>query len=136
MDLRTFYLGYIAAINTSTDLATDLCPYVKEGLIHSHDDKTPLSVDAFAEMLRQSQRDLPGLHFGIDMLVVENDLAKKDAGNIASRLRLSYQPSPGTTQVFFEHCMYRVEEGKIARVWTVLDGAGQKWLEEHYGHKN
>ncbi|KAJ9635010.1 hypothetical protein H2204_005965 [Knufia peltigerae] len=136
MDLRKFYFNYISAINTSTDLTTDLRPYVKEGLIHSHDDKTPMSVDAFVQMIRQSQKDLPGLHFGIDMLVVENDSAKEDTGNIASRIRLSYEPSPGSTQVFFEHCMYHVEEGKIARVWSVLDGAGQKWLEEHYGDKH
>ncbi|KIW59860.1 hypothetical protein PV05_00126 [Exophiala xenobiotica] len=134
MDLRQFYLDYISTINNAEDLATSLSQFVKEGLIHSHDDSAPMSVATFAEMIRQSQKDLPGLHFDVEMLIVEND-AKQEDGNVASRIKLTYKPTPTTTEAFYEHCMYRVERGKIVRIWSVMDGAGQKWLDQNYAAK-
>merc|ERR1712169_92815 len=41
MDLRQFYLDYISTINNAEDLATGLSQFVREGLIHSHDDSAP-----------------------------------------------------------------------------------------------
>lgn len=134
MDLRQFYLDYISTINNAEDLATSLSQFVKEGLIHSHDDSAPMSAATFAEMIRQSQKDLPGLHFDVEMLIVEND-AKQEDGNVASRIKLTYKPTPTTTEAFYEHCMYRVERGKIVRIWSVMDGAGQKWLDQNYAAK-
>ncbi|KAJ9497523.1 hypothetical protein LTR99_009141 [Exophiala xenobiotica] len=135
MDLRQFYLDYISTINNAEDLVSDLAQFVKEGLIHSHDDDAPMSVAAFAQMIRQSQKDLPGLHFDVGMLVVEND-TDREAGSIASRIKLTYKPTPTTEETFYEHCMYRVEKGKMARMWSVMDGAGQKWLDQNYAAKS
>ncbi|KAK5443305.1 hypothetical protein LTS15_010840 [Exophiala xenobiotica] len=135
MDLRQFYLDYISTINNAEDLVSGLAQFVKEGLIHSHDDDAPMSVAAFAQMISQSQKDLPGLHFDVGMLVVEND-ADQEAGSIASRIKLTYEPTPTTTETFYEHCMYRVEKGKMVRMWSVMDGAGQKWLDQNYAAKS
>lgn len=150
MDLRQRYTDYISQINAGCGSGA-LTAYVNEGIIHN--DSAPLTVDEYAQIIIDSQAKLPGLHFEVDLLVTENAKGEQGAkgdGSIAARIKLSYDrsraaggsiSSPGSTQsqsdreVFYEHVFYRLEGGKISRVWSVLDGAGQKWREEYEARK-
>lgn len=76
------------------------------------------------------------------MLTVEDDEgagAESGTGTVAARLRLSYSPlgkpvhggsentegDGGVDEagivVFYEHVFYRFEEGKIRKVWSLVD---------------
>ncbi|OAL32699.1 hypothetical protein AYO20_07857 [Fonsecaea nubica] len=151
-DLRRQYLAYIDKINSSSCGPGDLDEFVKHGVVHN--DSAPMAVDEYARLIGDSKRDLPGLHFAVDMLVVEkiqkpstttaatstttttsisspSDAGDdKHDGSIAARIKLTYKPTPTTQDTFFEHVFYALEQGKISRVWSLLDGAGLKWKEK------
>jgi len=150
MDLREHYLSYISRINrgecAAGGLNLGLSPFVHEGVIHN--DSPPMTVDEYARLISDSQRELPGLYFDAEMLVVESatqpdqhphphsagQSSSQGAANgtVAARLKLTYKPTPGTdeTEAFYEHVFYRFQGGKISRVWSLLDGAGLRWKEE------
>jgi len=134
MDLREHYLSYISQINAGQCGSGGLSKYVHEGVVHN--DSRPMPVDDYAQIIIDSQADLPGLLFEVDMLVVEeahDDQRGPGDGSVAARLKLTYSPEPLTTETFFEHVFYRFEGGKIRRVWSLLDGAGLKWKEAREG---
>ncbi|KAI1608218.1 hypothetical protein EDD37DRAFT_654217 [Exophiala viscosa] len=131
MDLRAKYLSYISRINSGQSASGGLSEFVNEGVVHN--DSAPMSVDEYAKIITDSQRDLPGLFFEVDMLVVEDDAshqATEGDGSVAAIIKLTYNPTPTTWETFREHVFYRLEHGKISRVWSVLDGAGLKWKEK------
>ncbi|EXJ78879.1 hypothetical protein A1O1_09281 [Capronia coronata CBS 617.96] len=140
MDLRQLYTDYIAQINAGCGSGA-LAKYVNNGIVHN--DSSPLSVDDYAQIILDSQASFPGLLFEVDMLVTDDANGAKGGGSIAARIKLSYDrsvaasnPSPETTsqqstkETFYEHVFYSLEGGKISRVWSILDGAGQRWREE------
>ncbi|KAK4939205.1 hypothetical protein LTR10_020504 [Elasticomyces elasticus] len=130
MDLREQYLAYISRINSSQSDSSGLSEFVNDGVVHN--DSVPMSVDEYAKIISDSQRDLPGLFFEVDMLVVEDDTsqqAKTGDGSVAAIIKLTYNPTPTTRDTFREHVFYRLEGGKISRVWSLLDGAGLEWKE-------
>ncbi|KIX97308.1 uncharacterized protein Z520_06760 [Fonsecaea multimorphosa CBS 102226] len=156
-DLRRQYLAYIHKINTSPCGAGDLADFVKDGVVHN--DSAPMPVDEYARLISDSKRDLPELHFEVETLVVEKNQSsslssttttstatssttttgtpgkdgsrtQKYDGSIAARLKLTYKPTPATQDTFYEHVFYALEQGKISRVWSLLDGAGLKWKEK------
>ena len=130
MDLRERYSSYISRINSGRSGSGGLSEFVNEGVVHNA--SAPMSVDEYAKIITDSQRDLPGLFFEVDMLLVENDdshLATKGDGSIAAIIKLTYKPTSTTQDIFREHVFYRLEGGKISRVWSLLDGAGLKWKE-------
>ena len=128
MDLREKYLSYISRINSGQSASGGLSEFVNEGVVHN--DSAPMSVDQYTKIITDSQRDLPGLFFEVDMLIVEDDTsqqASKGAGSVAAIIKLTYKPTPTTQDIFREHVFYRLEGGKISKVWSLLDGAGLKW---------
>lgn len=136
MDLRDQYLTYISVINSGKAGSGGLSDFVNEGVIHN--DSAPMSVDKYAKLITDSQRDLPGLLFEIDMLVVEDDKGEQSTngdGSIAAIIKLTYHPTLTTEETFHEHVFYRLERGKISRVWSLLDGAGLKWKENRDASK-
>ncbi|KIW94894.1 uncharacterized protein Z519_04872 [Cladophialophora bantiana CBS 173.52] len=142
-DLRRQYLAYISKINSSQCGPGDLSEFVNHGVIHN--DSAPMSVDEYAKIISDSKRDLPGLDFAVEMLVMEKaqttpvtiagtKTTSKDTregdGSIAARLKLTYKPTSTTQDTFYEHVFYAFEKGKISKVWSLLDGAGLKWKEK------
>ncbi|KAL2413557.1 hypothetical protein ABEF95_004479 [Exophiala dermatitidis] len=143
MDLHNIYTSYIAQINAGCGSGA-LKNYVNDGIIHN--DSKPMSVDEYAQIILDSQAAFPGLFFEVERLVIESDKGEpgeKGDGNVAARIKLSYTSSQVHSQqgdeatssqspkeFFYEHVFYRLEGGKISQVWSLLDGAGQKWNEE------
>lgn len=129
MDLRAHYLNYIAAINDGCKPGT-LDPFVHEGVVRN--ESLPLSIADYAKNVTDAQASLTNLFFNLDMLIVEPDKDKGDqgSGNVAVRIRLTFDPEPGQKETFHENVFYRFENGKIKQVWSMLDGAGLKWAQE------
>lgn len=131
MDLKQHYDDYISAINAGCHVEA-LSNFVREGIVHN--DSPPLSVEQYANAIADSQASFPGLDFHVEMIVVESDKDDKGQlgyGNVAVRIKLSYDhPELGRKEGFHEHVFYRFEGWKITRVWSLLDGAGQKWRDE------
>ncbi|OCT45389.1 NTF2-like superfamily protein [Cladophialophora carrionii] len=127
MDLRQHYLDYISAINDGCKPGA-LDPFVHEGVVHN--DSPPLSVAGYAKNITDAQASFSDLSFNVEMIVVEPDGDQEGFGHLAVRIRLAFRPTPGQKETFYEHVFYRLEAGKIRRVWSMLDGAGLKWAEE------
>ena len=133
MDLRTIYTEYVSRINAQSD--HDFSNFVSNGIVHN--DFPPLTVEQYAQIIIDSQGSFRDLKFDVAMLVVEHE-DDKGNGSIAVRIRLSYIPESeahkdaGEARVeeFYEHVFYSFKQVKIIRVWSLLDGAGQKWDQE------
>ncbi len=75
-------------------------------------------------MLEQDFREIPDLHFNIDLLI-------SDRPHIASRLRFECAPKgeflglpvDGKKVSFAENVFYLFREARIWRVWSVVDKA-------------
>ena len=129
MDLRQHYLKYLIAINSGCKPGA-LDPFVHKGVIHN--DSGPMSIAKYATNVTDAQAYFQGLDFKIEKLVVDPDKDEGDqgTGNIAVRLILTFNPTPGEDESFHEHCFYRFEGGKIRQVWSMLDGAGLEWSKK------
>ena len=83
-----------------------------------------LGVSGYRTMLEKNFADIPDLHFNIELLVVE-------LPHVASRLRFVCTPRArfldldvnGVTVSFAENAFYEFHNGKIKRVWSVIDKA-------------
>lgn len=126
MDLRKQYQDYIVAINNKKTLEN----FVHDGVCHNN--SGPLSAVKYTQNIRDAQADMLGLFFEIDSLVVEADEGSRGEqgdGNVACRIKLSFESKSGEKEDFIEHVFYRFEQGKIKRVWSLLDGAGLEWCK-------
>ena len=73
-------------------------------------------------MLVDDVRAIPDLHYGIDLLVADEDL-------VSARLWFDCSPQgsflgievDGRRMTFAEHVLYRLRQGRIERVWSLLD---------------
>jgi len=119
MNLAETYEAYIACLN-DRDL-NQLGRYVAETVVHNG---VALGLSGYRDMLVGNYRDIPDLHFHIDLLLVEG-------ASVASRLRFDCHPEgtflgvavDGGRVVFHEHVFYRFAGGKIEEVWSVIDKA-------------
>jgi steroid delta-isomerase-like uncharacterized protein len=113
----SMYNQYIACLNARA--WNELGEFVAADVIHNG---RPLGVEGYRAMLEENFRDIPDLHFNAD-LVVANE------SHVASRLRFDCTPVQeflgvpvnGRRVVFHEHAFYRLREGKIAEVFSVID---------------
>jgi predicted ester cyclase len=118
-DLDDLYRAYIACLNAQ-DWAK-LGTFVGDDVQHNG---RPLGLAGYRAMLEQDFRDIPDLHFRIQMLVSDPPL-------IASRLAFSCTPMGrflglvvnGKHVSFAENVCYEFRDGKIAQVWSVIDKA-------------
>ena len=77
---------------------------------------------AYRQAREKEFREIPDLHFKISILV-------SDLKTVASRLEFDISPSGeflglpvnGKRVMFSENVFYEYEDGKIVRVWSVLD---------------
>jgi len=113
------YRLYIACLNSRS--WTELGDYVAVDEVHNG---RPLGLDGYQSMLEADHRDIPDLKFNADVVVA-------DETHIASRLRFDCAPVGeflgvpvnGRRVVFHEHAIYRLEAGKIAEVFSIIDKA-------------
>lgn len=115
----SMYEQYIACLNARA--WNELGEFVVADVVHNG---RPLGVDGYRAMLEENCRDIPDLHFKVDLVVANKS-------HVASRLRFDCTPIHeflglpvgGRQVVFHEHAFYTLREGKIAEVFSVIDKA-------------
>ncbi len=116
-ELERVYRGYIDTLNERH--FEDLDQFVHPQLVYKD---AAITRDQYVAMLVDDARAIPDLHYGIDLLVVNDDL-------VAARLWFDCHPQgsflgievDGRRMAFAEHVFYRFREGRIDRVWSLLD---------------
>ena len=118
-ELTTIYRNYIACLNAQD--WGNLGTFVAENAIHNG---RHIGLSGYRAMLLRDFREIPDLHFDIDLLTCEPPL-------IASRLQFNCTPRGeffglpinGKRVSFAENVFYRFGDGKIEEVWSVIDTA-------------
>ncbi|MGA7782647.1 MAG: ester cyclase [Paraburkholderia sp.] len=116
-NLSELYRGYIACLNRQ-DWA-NLGRFVGDKATHNGKE---IGLAGYRQMLEKDFREIPDLHFEIQMLVCEPPF-------IASRLQFACTPESmflglhidGRKVTFAENVFYEFNEGKIQQVWSVID---------------
>lgn len=115
--LSDFYRGYIACLNRQG--WENLGAFVHARAEHNG---RPLGLSGYRAMLEADFRAIPDLRFTIALLVSEPP-------RIASRLAFDCTPAGeifglpvnGRRVRFAENVFYELEEGRIRRVWSLID---------------
>jgi predicted ester cyclase len=118
-DLASAYRGYIACLN-DRDLDR-LGNFVDRDVDYNGE---RIGLTGYREMLEGNYRDIPDLHFHVQILVA-------DESSVASRLVFDCTPVgrfldlaiDGRRVSFHENVIYQYEAGKIRHVWSVIDKA-------------
>ncbi|WP_454848708.1 ester cyclase [Rhizobium binxianense] len=118
-DLSALYRSYIACLNGQD--WPNLGRFVHED-VHYNDRRIGLA--GYREMLEGDFRAIPDLYFDIRLLVCEPP-------RVASRLRFDCTPKGllfglpvnGRKVSFSENVFYEFQDGRIGRVWSVIDKA-------------
>ncbi|WP_413988716.1 ester cyclase [Labrys okinawensis] len=118
-DLADIYRGYIACLNAQD--WSRLGQFVDDGAQHNG---RPFGLAGYRVMLEQDFRNIPDLHFNIELLA-------SDPPYIASRLCFDCSPRGsflglpvnGKKVRFSENVFYEFRAGKIVQVWSVIDKA-------------
>jgi predicted ester cyclase len=116
-ELERTYRDYIDALNDRR--FEDLQEFVHDRLVYNDESITR---DQYAAMLAGDVRAIPDLHYDIDLLVVDDH-------QVSARLWFDCRPQgtfleisvDGRRVSFAEHVFYRLHEGRIDRVWSLLD---------------
>ena len=120
--LSDLYRGYIACLNAQD--WPNLGTYVHDAVQYN---ERALTLDDYREMLKKDFREIPDLLFDIQLLIEEPP-------RVACRLRFECTPVgefmglriDGKRVVFCENVFYEFREGKIAKVWSVIDKAAPR----------
>jgi predicted ester cyclase len=118
-DLADIYRNYIDCLNRQD--WPRLGQFVDADVRHNG---RPLGLSGYRAMLEQDFRDIPDLHFNIDLLVC-------NTAHVASRLAFDCSPKgkflglgvDGRRVSFTENVFYEFVGGKIVQVWSVIDKA-------------
>jgi predicted ester cyclase len=118
-DLSHIYREYIACLNKQD--WSNLGRFVHED-VYRNGQRIELS--GYREMLEGDFRAIPDLSFGIDLLVC-------DPPRVASRLKFDCRPKGilfglpvnGKKVSFTENVFYEFRDGRIEKVWSVIDKA-------------
>ena len=118
-DLAEIYRAYIACLNRQ-DWAR-LSGFVAQDVSHNG---RRFGLSGYREMLERDFEEIPDLSFSIELLVC-------DAPFVASRLAFDCSPRGrflglevnGRKVSFAENVFYEFREGKMAKVWSVIDKA-------------
>jgi predicted ester cyclase len=118
-DLTDIYRNYIACLNRQDWPA--LGQFVHDDVRHN---TRPLGLPGYRAMLEQDFREIPDLHFNIELLIC-------DPPHIAAQLKFDCAPAGhflglpvnGRRVSFCENVFYEFHDGKIWQVWSVIDKA-------------
>ena len=116
-DLERIYRDYIDTLNERRFEHLD--QFVHDQLVYND---AAIAREQYVAMLVDDVRAIPDLHYGIDLLVASEDL-------VSARLWFDCSPQgsfigievDGRRMTFAEHVLYRVRQGRIERVWSLLD---------------
>ncbi|TDY20731.1 putative ester cyclase [Paraburkholderia sp. BL6665CI2N2] len=118
-DLYTLYRDYIGCLNKQD--WPNLGQYVDDNAQYNGQ---RIGLSGYREMLERDFREIPDLHFNIQLLI-------SDPPYIASRLGFACTPKGtflglavnGKRISFTENVFYQFRNGKIEQVWSVIDKA-------------
>lgn len=118
-ELEEFYRDYIGCLNEQD--WPRLMRFVDDDVRHNG---RRLGLSGYRDMLERDFDDIPDLYFDIELLVADPPL-------LASRLRFDVRPRGtflglavnGRPVSFTENVFYRLSDGKIVEVWSVVDKA-------------
>ena len=118
-ELTALYRGYIDCLNRQ-DWA-NLGDFVHSAAVYNGNQ---IGLDGYRAMLEADFLAIPDLHFTIDILVA-------DPPYVSSRLLFDCTPTGllfglpvnGRRIQFSENVFYRIGEGRIDQVWSVIDKA-------------
>jgi len=118
-DLADIYRNYIACLNRQD--WPMLGKFVHDDVAHN---ARPLGLAGYRAMLEQDFREIPDLHFNIELLIC-------DPPHLACRLSFDCRPVAqflgldvnGKRVSFCENVFYEFRDGKIRQVWSVVDKA-------------
>ena len=118
-ELTDFYRAYIACLNAQD--WQRLGQFVAEDASHNGQ---PFGLSGYRAMLENDFAQIPDLHFNIALLIC-------DPPNIAARLQFDCSPKGtyfglpinGKRVSFTENVFYELREGKIWKVWSLIDKA-------------
>ncbi|CAM3433237.1 Ester cyclase [Bordetella sputigena] len=118
-ELEAIYRDYIACLNEQ-DWEV-LRRFVHDDVRHND---RPLGVEGYRAMLEKDYEQIPDLHFNVEILIA-------DPPRLACRLRFDVTPEAdflglpvhGRRVSFCEHVFYEFQDGRIRKVWSVIDKA-------------
>lgn len=118
-ELAAIYRDYIGCLDRRDWPA--LGQFVHEEVVHN---ARPLGLTGYRAMLERDVREIPDLQFHIEMLI-------SDPPRIAARLKFDCTPAGtflglavnGKRVSFCENVFYEFRDGRIRRVWSVIDKA-------------
>lgn len=118
-ELADTYHAYIDCLNRQDWPA--LGQFVHDDVTHN---ARPLGLSGYRAMLEQDFREIPDLHFDVE-------LAVSDPPIIAARLKFDCAPVGtflglainGKRVSFCENVFYEFRDGKIRQVWSIVDKA-------------
>nr|WKF60183.1 hypothetical protein HUO10_004701 [Paraburkholderia busanensis] len=118
-NLSEIYRDYIACLNRQD--WSKLGEFVGDDAIHNG---RQIGLSGYRAMLERDFREIPDLHFEIELLVCEPP-------RIASRLHFDCTPAgaflglpvQGKRITFDENVFYEFSGGKIRQVWSIIDKA-------------
>jgi predicted ester cyclase len=118
-ELAAIYRNYIACLNRQD--WPRLAQFVDDDVHHNG---RRLGLAGYRAMLETDFLDIPDLHFDVQLLI-------SDPPHIASRLGFDCRPRGtflglpvnGRRVTFTENVFYEFREGKIWRVWSIIDKA-------------
>ena len=116
-ELASIYRNYIACLNARD--WSNLGRFVHDEVSHNGN---RIGLAGYRQMLENDYATIPDLRFNIDLLVTEPP-------HVASRLQFNCSPKArflgmdvnGRKVAFAENVSYEFEDGKIVRVWSVID---------------
>ena len=118
-DLADIYRAYIACLNKQDWSRLDRFVHGE-----AHHNGRAIGLAGYREMLEKDFREIPDLHFEIELLVV-------DPPYVASRLQFNCTPIGnflglpvnGRKVAFAENVLYEFQDGGIRQVWSIVDRA-------------
>jgi steroid delta-isomerase-like uncharacterized protein len=115
--LSRLYEGYIQCLNDK-DL-DHLGIFVGEDV---HYNGKRIGLSGYRAMLENDHREIPDLHFNVRSVVADRStVASRIQFDVTPRGEFFGLPINGRRVSFSENVFYEFENGKIARVWSVID---------------
>ncbi|MFL1501071.1 ester cyclase [Pseudomonas sp. O64] len=118
-ELAEFYRGYIDCLNQQD--WQRLGDFVHSQVTYN---ANTVGLAGYRAMLERDFREIPDLVFRVQLLIADPPtIASRLNFNVSPRGEFFGLPINGRTVSFDENVFYEIVDGKIARVWSVIDKA-------------